>query len=81
MSQVDKVSDPEKIKAEAERRGDVVCLSALSGDGLDDFCKAIREKLKVALISYFVYWQLEAIIPSKGLSSIPQFGFRPSPIW
>lgn len=51
--QVDKVSDPEKIKAEAERRGNVVCLSALNGDGLDDFCNAIQENLKVGSIPYY----------------------------
>ncbi|XP_010672784.2 uncharacterized protein LOC104889285 [Beta vulgaris subsp. vulgaris] len=70
-NKVDKVSDPEKIKAEAERRGDVVCLSALSGDGLDDFCKAIREKLKDSMV-----W-IEALVPfDKGelLSSIHQLG-------
>ena len=49
MIQVDRVSDPEKIKAEAERRGDVVCISALSGEGLDYFCNAIQGKLTVRL--------------------------------
>ena len=41
------MSDPEKVKAEAKRRGDGVCISALTGEGLDDFCNAIQEKLKV----------------------------------
>lgn len=39
--------DPEKIMSEAERRGDVVCVSALDGYGLNDFCEAVQEKLKV----------------------------------
>lgn len=45
--QVDKVSDPQHIRLEAEKRGDVVCVSALSGDGLDEFCDAVQGKLKV----------------------------------
>ncbi|KAL2892750.1 GTPase HflX [Bienertia sinuspersici] len=67
----DKVSDPKIIKAEAERRGNVVCLSALNGDGLDDFCNAIQEKLKDSMV-----W-VEALVPfDKGelLSSIHQIG-------
>ncbi|XP_021758314.1 uncharacterized protein LOC110723279 [Chenopodium quinoa] len=70
-NKVDKVSDPEKIKAEAERRGNVVCLSALNGDGLEDFCNAIQEKLKDSMV-----W-VEALVPfDKGelLSSIHQIG-------
>lgn len=45
--QVDKVSDPQHIRLEADKRGDVVCVSALSGDGLDEFCDAVQGKLKV----------------------------------
>lgn len=45
--QVDRVSDPQKIKLEAEKMKDVVCISALSGSGLDEFCNAVQEKLKV----------------------------------
>ncbi|XP_021759912.1 uncharacterized protein LOC110724763 [Chenopodium quinoa] len=70
-NKVDKVSDPEKIKAEAKRRGNVVCLSALNGDGLDEFCNAIQEKLKDSMV-----W-VEALVPfDKGelLSSIHQIG-------
>ncbi|KAH9606043.1 hypothetical protein KSS87_006680 [Heliosperma pusillum] len=70
-NKIDRVSDPEKMKAEAERRGDVVCVSALTGDGLDDFCNAIQEKLKDSMV-----W-VEALIPfDKGelLSSIHQIG-------
>lgn len=70
-NKVDRVSDPEKVKAEAKRRGDVVCISALTGEGLDDFCKAIQEKLKDSMV-----W-VEALVPfDKGelLSSIHQIG-------
>ena len=45
--QVDKASNPQKIKLEAEKREDVVCISALNGDGLNEFCNAVQEKLKV----------------------------------
>ncbi|CAO2835652.1 unnamed protein product [Amaranthus hypochondriacus] len=68
---VDKVSEPEKIMSEARSRGNAVCLSALNGDGLDDFCNAIREKLKDSMV-----W-IEALVPfDKGelLSSIHQIG-------
>lgn len=47
LLQVDKASDPLRIKFEAEKREDTVCISALSGDGLDEFCNAVQEKLKV----------------------------------
>lgn len=45
--QVDKTSDPQKIRLEAEKREDVVCISALSGEGLPEFCNAVQDKLKV----------------------------------
>ena len=45
--QVDRAGNPKKIKLEAEKREDVVCISALNGDGLDEFCNAVQEKLKV----------------------------------
>ncbi|KAG5543132.1 hypothetical protein RHGRI_016025 [Rhododendron griersonianum] len=45
-NKVDKASDPLRIKFEAEKREDTVCISALSGDGLDEFCNAVQEKLK-----------------------------------
>ncbi|KAI7987414.1 hypothetical protein LOK49_LG13G01999, partial [Camellia lanceoleosa] len=43
---IDKASDPLKIKLEAEKRQDTVCISAINGDGLDEFCSAVQEKLK-----------------------------------
>lgn len=47
LCQVDKVSEPQKMKLEADQRDDVVCVSALKGNGLIDFCYAVQEKLKV----------------------------------
>ncbi|KAF7141350.1 hypothetical protein RHSIM_Rhsim06G0028500 [Rhododendron simsii] len=71
LLQVDKASDPLRIKFEAEEREDTVCISALSGDGLDEFCNAVQEKLKDSMV-----W-VEALIPfDKGeiLSTIHQVG-------
>ncbi|KAL6995731.1 hypothetical protein U1Q18_005865 [Sarracenia purpurea var. burkii] len=70
-NKVDNASDPLKIKLEAEKREDTVCISALSGDGLDDFCNAVQEKLKDSMV-----W-VEALIPfNKGefLGTIHQVG-------
>ncbi|XP_042991908.1 GTPase HflX isoform X4 [Carya illinoinensis] len=68
---VDKVSDPQKIKSEAEKREDVICISAFNGEGLHEFCNAVQEKLKDSMV-----W-VEALIPfDKGelLSTIHQVG-------
>ncbi|XP_023535562.1 uncharacterized protein LOC111796964 isoform X2 [Cucurbita pepo subsp. pepo] len=70
-NKVDKVSDPQHIRLEAEKRGDVVCVSALSGDGLDEFCNAVQGKLKDSMV-----W-VEALIPfDRGelLSTVHQVG-------
>ncbi|XVE94646.1 hypothetical protein REPUB_Repub02eG0026700 [Reevesia pubescens] len=70
-NKVDRVNDPQKIKLEAERRGDVVCLSALTGEGLQEFCNAVQEKLKDSMVP------VEALVPfNKGelLSTIHQVG-------
>ncbi|KAJ4702007.1 GTP-binding protein, HflX [Melia azedarach] len=67
----DRVSDPQMVKLEAEKREDVVCISALSGEGLDEFCNAVQEKLKDSMV-----W-VEALVPfDKGelLSTIHQVG-------
>ncbi|KAL7169245.1 hypothetical protein ACSBR2_034313 [Camellia fascicularis] len=45
-NKIDKAIDPLKIKFEAEKREDTVCISAINGDGLDEFCCAVQEKLK-----------------------------------
>ncbi|KAI8015966.1 GTPase HflX [Camellia lanceoleosa] len=70
-NKVDKAGDPLKIKFEAEKREDTVCISAINGDGLDEFCSAVQEKLKDSMV-----W-VEALIPfNKGefLSTIHQVG-------
>ncbi|KAI4316858.1 hypothetical protein L6164_024798 [Bauhinia variegata] len=70
-NKVDKASDPQKIRLEAEKREDVVCISALNGDGLPEFCNAVQEKLKDSMV-----W-VEALLPfEKGdlLSTIHQVG-------
>ncbi|MCL7044332.1 hypothetical protein MKW94_023811 [Papaver nudicaule] len=56
-NKVDKVSDPCKLRIEAEAREDVICVSALSGDGLQEFCDAVQSKLKDSMV-----W-VEALIP------------------
>lgn len=56
---------------EAERKQDVVCVSALNGDGLEEFCNAVQEKMKDSMV-----W-VEALVPfDKGelLSTIHQVG-------
>uniref|UniRef100_A0A5B7BDQ1 Putative GTPase HflX n=1 Tax=Davidia involucrata TaxID=16924 RepID=A0A5B7BDQ1_DAVIN len=70
-NKVDKASNPQKIKLEADKREDIVCISALNGDGLDEFCNAVQENLKDSMV-----W-VEALIPfDKGelLSTIHQVG-------
>lgn len=70
-NKVDNAKDPNKIKSEAKINVDVVCISALTGEGLDDFCNAVQEKLKDMMV-----W-VEALIPfDKGelLSIIHQVG-------
>ncbi|KAL3634304.1 hypothetical protein CASFOL_021358 [Castilleja foliolosa] len=70
-NKVDNARDPEKIKSEAQENEDVVCISALTGEGLDDFCNAVQEKLKDMMV-----W-VEALIPfEKGelLSTIHHVG-------
>ncbi|KAK9136294.1 hypothetical protein Syun_015624 [Stephania yunnanensis] len=70
-NKIDKASDPRKILVEAKERDDVVCVSALSGDGLEDFCDAVQAKLKDSMV-----W-VEALVPfDKGelLNSIHRIG-------
>ncbi|KAH6823549.1 GTP-binding protein [Perilla frutescens var. hirtella] len=70
-NKVDNAKDPEKIRSEAKKDPDIVCISALTGEGLDDFCNAVQERLKDMMV-----W-VEALIPfDKGelLSTIHQVG-------
>ncbi|XP_057975776.1 uncharacterized protein LOC131163087 [Malania oleifera] len=69
-NKVDQVIDPQKVRLEAEKRG-AICVSALNGDGLQEFCNAVQVKLKDSMV-----W-VEALIPfDKGeiLSTIHQVG-------
>ncbi|KAF9619385.1 hypothetical protein IFM89_006572 [Coptis chinensis] len=68
---VDKASDPDKLKIKANEREDVICVSALTGDGLQDFCDAVQARLKDSMV-----W-VEALVPfDKGelLNTIHQVG-------
>lgn len=47
VSQVDKASDPQRIKLEAKNKEDTICISALNGEGMEEFCNAVQDKLKV----------------------------------
>ncbi|KAJ0789856.1 putative small GTP-binding protein [Helianthus annuus] len=70
-NKVDKASNPEEIKQKAKNLEDTICISALKGSGLDEFCNAVQEKLKDSMV-----W-VEALVPfDKGelLSTIHQVG-------
>ncbi|XP_043709943.1 GTPase HflX [Telopea speciosissima] len=70
-NKVDKVGYPHQVKMEAEEREDVICISALNGDGLHEFCNAVHAKLKDSMV-----W-VEALVPfEKGelLNTIHQVG-------
>ncbi|KAI3686650.1 hypothetical protein L1987_80333 [Smallanthus sonchifolius] len=70
-NKVDKASNPEEIKLKAKDLEDTICISALKGTGLDEFCNAVQEKLKDSMV-----W-VEALVPfDKGelLSTIHQVG-------
>ncbi|KAL2318793.1 hypothetical protein Fmac_032669 [Flemingia macrophylla] len=70
-NKVDRVSDPQKLRLDAEKRDDVVCISALSGDGLQEFCNAVQDRLKDSMV-----W-VEALVPFENgdlLSTIHQVG-------
>lgn len=45
--QVDRAKNPQEVRNEAKKRKDIVCMSALTGEGLQEFCDAVQEKLKV----------------------------------
>ncbi|PKI35181.1 hypothetical protein CRG98_044456 [Punica granatum] len=69
LSELDVSSIP-KLKV-WNKREDVVCISALTGEGLQEFCEAVQEKLKDSMV-----W-VEALVPfDKGelLSTIHQVG-------
>ncbi|KAK4803499.1 hypothetical protein SAY86_003316 [Trapa natans] len=70
-NKVDRASNPQEIRDEAKKRKDIVCISALTGEGLQEFCEAVQEKLKDSMV-----W-IEALVPfHKGelLSTIHRVG-------
>ncbi|XP_076894258.1 uncharacterized protein LOC143546478 isoform X1 [Bidens hawaiensis] len=70
-NKVDKASNPKELKLKAKDLEDTICISALTGSGLDEFCSAVQEKLKDSMV-----W-VEALVPfDKGelLSTIHQVG-------
>ncbi|MQL90514.1 hypothetical protein Taro_023108 [Colocasia esculenta] len=69
-NKVDKAPDSKIVRSESKRQG-IVCMSALNGDGLEDFCIAVQEKVKDSLV------HVEALVPyDKGelLNTIHQVG-------
>ncbi|PKA62123.1 GTP-binding protein [Apostasia shenzhenica] len=69
-NKVDKADDPHKVKYEAEKKG-ILCISAITGDGLDRFCDAVQAKLRDSMV------KVEAFVPyGQGdlLSTIHQVG-------
>lgn len=55
-NKVDKAEDPQKVKCEAEKRG-IICISAITGDGMVEFCDAIQAKLRNSMVP------VEAFVP------------------
>lgn len=56
-NKVDKAIDPDTIRKEAGQTGDTICISAVNGDGLQEFCFAVEQKLKDSMV-----W-VEASVP------------------
>lgn len=50
--QVDNTDDPLRVKTEAKRKG-AICISAINGEGLEQFCDAVQAELRVSIRSYF----------------------------
>ncbi|XP_015697708.2 GTPase HflX [Oryza brachyantha] len=69
-NKIDNTDDTLRVKEEAEKQG-IIWISAINGDGLEDFCNAIQAKLKDSLVP------IEAFVPyDKGelLSDIHKVG-------
>ncbi|KAH9297840.1 hypothetical protein KI387_029522, partial [Taxus chinensis] len=56
-NKVDKATNPDRIREEAAHREDVICISALNGVGLQEFCFAVEMKLKDSMVL------VEAFVP------------------
>lgn len=55
-NKVDKTDDPLRVKMEAERKGGI-CISAINGEGLEQFCDAVQAKLRDSMVP------VEAFVP------------------
>ncbi|CAK9219060.1 unnamed protein product [Sphagnum jensenii] len=57
-NKVDRAEDPEALRAEAARRGNnIVCMSALTGEGMPEFYEAVEQKIKESMV------RVEAVVP------------------
>ncbi|CAL4980315.1 unnamed protein product [Urochloa decumbens] len=55
-NKIDNTDEPFRAKEEAEKQG-IICISAMNGDGLEEFCNAIQAKLKDSMVP------IEAFVP------------------
>ncbi|KAK3118861.1 hypothetical protein QOZ80_9BG0709710 [Eleusine coracana subsp. coracana] len=55
-NKIDNTDEPLRVKEEAKKQG-IICISAMNGDGLEEFCNAIQAKLKDSLVP------IEAFVP------------------
>ncbi|CAN6363272.1 unnamed protein product [Urochloa humidicola] len=55
-NKIDNTDGPFRVKEEAEKQG-IICISAMNGDGLEEFCNAIQAKLKDSMVP------IEAFVP------------------
>ncbi|RCV38791.1 hypothetical protein SETIT_8G170500v2 [Setaria italica] len=55
-NKIDNTDEPLRVKEEAENQG-IICISAMNGDGLEEFCNTIQAKLKDSMVP------IEAFVP------------------
>ncbi|CAL4992143.1 unnamed protein product [Urochloa decumbens] len=55
-NKIDNTDEHFRVKEEAEKQG-IICISAMNGDGLEEFCNAIQAKLKDSMVP------IEAFVP------------------
>ncbi|CAO2146803.1 unnamed protein product [Urochloa humidicola] len=48
-NKIDNTDEPFRVKEEAMKQG-IICISAMNGDGLEEFCNAIQAKLKDSMV-------------------------------
>ncbi|XP_039777435.1 GTPase HflX-like isoform X1 [Panicum virgatum] len=59
-NKIDNTDEPFRVKEEAEKQG-IICISAMNGDGLEEFCNAIQAKLKVCVLPLFR--KMDSMVP------------------